>query len=389
MRRAVLRAATLSVCLGAGAAALYYGYREIPDHKSQPEAPSPERARFGPATISGILRVGGAPLPAARLAFQRVPGARFEAVTDSRGKYEVAVRRSGDFTVNLYVASHLLSTSRFATFKDGQNSYDLDLPDTAITLRTKLPAQVKTLQIQISGPYSPTATELAGFVTAAEAAKGIKLVGVGLGDYKAFVTAPGGWSSTAPGFATLDAARTRAEVVFELTQRPLAVSVRDDKDRPIGHARVDAGPRSLHVGGSEGLFDANEVAAGEPMVIAADGFVPTCRVAAAGPGIQVVRLKRSGAELLTIQLQPAPSLPIGELDGFPGSDCPVPVSRLKTTVHAEKTPGRLRFDVHGAPRGAYKYRVASTAPYMDVGLDKAMLDYTIPAGCKLCVPLAQ
>ena len=327
----------------------------------------PARKAEKPVVAAGTVTAAGLPLAGVRMFFHTAGIQVADATTRRDGGFEAGLDGPGDYIVIIGTSDTLWSTYREVTLSPGANVVDVDLPPTTVDVAFTADGLKNgdVVQVAVLGPTAPTKADTVSFFTWRAGAR-VRFVGIGFGAY--VLTAFTGSDATkrltaeTPATFVLTPDRPTANVDLRLIDRRLALEVLDPNGSPIDYADALALRQRLERD-SAGHFDLSHVPAGVPLLVSASGWLPACVITEAN-GRQVVTLQPRGPNRLVLNLLGGPGRPVGDLDGLPGTGCPVPVAALDVDLASATAADRLT--IAGLPEGAFRYRADALAPAMGV-----------------------
>jgi hypothetical protein len=352
-----------------------------------------------PVRVRGLLTQGANPLAGVSLAFA-VPGGQVQGVakSDKHGRFNIGLGAPGDYLVIVSASqngapTNLSSTGRVISVTAGNNDLVIDLPPTRVdvVIRADGLSVPDLVQLALAGPASPNGSWRVGFATKASGFLAA-YVGIGFGDYvlTAFTASRGesdALTSREPATFSVSASHPTARVTLWLVKRKLRVEVKDTDGHPIVSADTTTLNRSLPRS-SDGSFDASGVPRGQELIIITPGRLPVCVLALAS-GVQSVVAPLRGKNMALVNLRDAPSRPLGDLVGLPGSQCPIPLSALSFDWSPRTERGDLKMAITGLPAGTYGYRSDEQSPLVTVEAPGKAVTYRVPAFCKVCGGVAK
>jgi hypothetical protein len=286
------------------------------------------------------------------------------------------------YYVDVMTVDHLTSTRRYCEISGTNAECNIDLPTTAIDVSIRAQnGPFKPVGIHVTGPVSPTDSEMVGFVTPQEA-RSFRLVGLEYGTYSIVASSPEGLTSVEPLVTTLTPDESIASGNLVLADRRLTIQVADSDGRLLEDASVRTGAFALSRDGA--AFDGRRVPAGVPVIVQAPGYLPTCQLAPRSEMMRVV-LGRRSSNRTEFALAPDPGRPLGFIEGVPGSECDVDVRSFRLSQSRGSPANERRFSLVGLPPGTYGFKATMWASRVTFTVPaRGPLAYKVPEGCLFC-----
>ena len=312
--------------------------------------------------VSGQVVLNREPFRGVKIEFSPVPhseGTRVSALTDSFGRYDVQLPRTGLYDMRLHEGhSEVLGQVRRASFVEGSNAFDWRI--IAGTLRVQVsglrPAAVSINTLSLTPrPVRPDSDGIAfssSWLFKAEDAQPFVIRGLGFGQYR--VNASQGFQSSggrrsransASVTVTLSAKSPDATVTLSLNYGKARLSVKDEFGNPLQDVSV-SGASSVVEQPEAGLFVLEGVGEGARLQLRKPGYTPMCKIAPRDTA-EVV-LHRGVPMTLEIVGATALSAPPGWLL-FEGSDCPVPLMYFEYARISSESDDTIRFVINNGP----------------------------------------
>jgi len=325
--------------------------------------------------VEGRVRLGEKPGAGLLLAFTRANNSQrlWVAETDRNGEYRLALDRAGNYSVEVRASRRMGAEAVLARLDDGVNRFDLNLPETRLTVNLQR-ADGQPIDEIVAVHLDGLSKTRSGLVLPRDGHV-LEFAGIPMGNYLVTADTNSGLISVQPGAASIARSTPEANVVLTLATSIGELRLLSSEGGPVQGARVQINSRILDEH-EPGVFELKSVSPGNEVLVSAPGLIPVCHVLMAPDFHRSVIVMSRGSHAVEINFTPPVSGPIGEIIGLPGSTCAVPlgITLFSATEDANTTTIRIV----GMPEGRFSYRPTLVTPPQTMDVPGPPLKFTKP-----------
>ena len=325
--------------------------------------------------VEGRVQLGEKPGAGLLLAFTRANSSQrlWVAETDRNGEYRLALDRAGNYSVEVRASRRMGAEAVLARLNDGLNRFDLNLPETRLTVRLQR-ADGQPINEIVSVHLDGLSKTRSGLVLPRDGHV-LEFAGIPMGNYMVTADTNSGLVSVQPGAASIARSTPEASVVLTLATNIGELRLLSTEGSPIQGARVQVNSRILDEH-EPGVFELKSVSPGNEVLVSAPGLIPVCHLLTATDFHRSVIVMSRGSHAVEINFTPPVRGPIGEILGLPGSTCAVPLGI--TSFGATEDANSTTIRIVGLPEGRFWYRPTLVVPPQTMDVPGPPLKFTKP-----------